>query len=100
MQRCQALRGEELFKYLDDEGKRQTVQAEDVNAYLQDITGREITAKDFRTWAGTMLVAEALRNAQQTTIFVDCNAISPGTMKAVAEEQGLRPESRFPIAIE
>jgi DNA topoisomerase-1 len=61
VQRCQALRGEELFKYLDDEGKRQTVQAEDVNAYLQDITGRDITAKDFRTWAGTMLVAEALR---------------------------------------
>jgi DNA topoisomerase-1 len=61
VQRCQALRGEELFKYLDDEGKRQTVQAEDVNQYLQDITGRDITAKDFRTWAGTMLVAEALR---------------------------------------
>ncbi|HEV7836635.1 MAG TPA: hypothetical protein VGO75_01095 [Gemmatimonadaceae bacterium] len=61
VQRCQALRGEELFKYLDDEGKRQTVQAEDVNAYLQEITGREITAKDFRTWAGTMLVADALR---------------------------------------
>jgi DNA topoisomerase-1 len=61
VQRCQALRGEELFKYLDDEGKRQTVQAEDVNAYLQDTTGRDVTAKDFRTWAGTMLVAEALR---------------------------------------
>ena len=61
VQRCQELRGEELFKYLDDEGKRQVVQAEDVNAYLQEVTGREITAKDFRTWAGTMLVAEALR---------------------------------------
>jgi len=61
VQRCQELRGEELFKYLDDEGKRQIVQAEDVNAYLQDITGREVTAKDFRTWAGTMLAAEALR---------------------------------------
>ncbi|MEP6857903.1 MAG: DNA topoisomerase IB [Gemmatimonadales bacterium] len=61
VQRCQELRGEELFKYLDDEGKRQTVQAEDVNAYLQNVTGRDITAKDFRTWAGTMLVAEALR---------------------------------------
>ena len=61
VQRCQELRGEELFKYLDDEGKRQVVQAEDVNAYLQDITGREVTAKDFRTWAGTMLAAEALR---------------------------------------
>jgi DNA topoisomerase-1 len=61
VQRCQELRGEELFKYLDDEGKRQTVQAEDVNAYLQSVTGRDITAKDFRTWAGTMLAAEALR---------------------------------------
>jgi DNA topoisomerase-1 len=61
IQRCQAIRGEELFKYLDDEGKRQDVDAEDVNKYLQDVTGREITAKDFRTWAGTMLVAEALR---------------------------------------
>ena len=62
VQRCQELRGEELFKYLDDEGKRQEVDAEDVNAYLQEITGRDITAKDFRTWAGTMLAAEALRN--------------------------------------
>jgi DNA topoisomerase-1 len=61
IQRCQALRGEELFKYLDDEGKRQEVDAEDVNKYMQEVTGREITAKDFRTWAGTMLVAEALR---------------------------------------
>jgi len=61
IQRCQELRGEELFKYLDDEGKRQEVDAEDVNAYLQGITGREVTAKDFRTWAGTMLAAEALR---------------------------------------
>lgn len=61
IQRCQALRGEELFKYLDDEGKRQEVDAEDVNKYLQEVTGREVTAKDFRTWAGTMLVAEALR---------------------------------------
>jgi DNA topoisomerase-1 len=61
VQRCQELRGEELFKYLDDDGKRQSVQAEDVNAYLQEVTGRDITAKDFRTWAGTMIVAEALR---------------------------------------
>ena len=61
VQRCQELRGEELFKYLDDEGKRQEVDAEDVNAYLQEITGRDVTAKDFRTWAGTMLAAAALR---------------------------------------
>jgi DNA topoisomerase-1 len=74
VQRCQELRGEELFKYLDDEGKRQMVQADDVNAYLQEITGRDITAKDFRTWAGTMLAAEALR------------AIGPAKTKREAEK--------------
>ena len=74
VQRCQELRGEELFKYLDDEGRKQTVDAEDVNAYLQDITGRDITAKDFRTWAGTMLAAETLR------------AIGPAKTKREAEK--------------
>src|SRR5690242_2004851 len=74
VQRCQELRGEELFKYIDDEGKRQTVDAEDVNAYLQEVTGREVTAKDFRTWAGTMLVAETLR------------AIGPAKTKREAEK--------------
>ena len=61
VQRCQDLPGQELFQYVDDTGARQTVQAEDVNAYLQEIAGRDVTAKDFRTWAGTMLTAERLR---------------------------------------
>jgi DNA topoisomerase-1 len=61
VQRCQELPGEELFQYLDDDGARQHVDAEDVNAYLRDITGQEITAKDFRTFAGTMLAAGVLR---------------------------------------
>lgn len=61
VQRCQELPGQILFQYLDDDGRRQSVEAEDINAYLREITGREITAKDFRTWAGTMLAAEALR---------------------------------------
>jgi DNA topoisomerase-1 len=61
VQECQELPGWELFKYIDDEGRKQSVEASDINAYLRDITGREVTAKDFRTWAGTMLAAEALR---------------------------------------
>jgi len=61
VQRCQELPGQELFQYVDDAGERQSVQAEDVNAYLHEIAGRDVTAKDFRTWAGTMLTAEALR---------------------------------------
>ena len=61
VQRCQDLPGQELFKYLDAEDRRQTISSDDVNAYLREITGRDITAKDFRTWAGTMLAARELR---------------------------------------
>jgi DNA topoisomerase-1 len=101
VQRCQALRGEELFKYLDDEGKRQTVQAEDVNAYLQDITGRDITAKDFRTWAGTMLVAEALRKTgpantkreaeKNVVAAVDLTAKRLGNTRSVCRKYYIHP---------
>jgi DNA topoisomerase-1 len=57
---CQDLPGQDLFQYLDEDGQQQSVTSADVNAYLKDITGREITAKDFRTWAGTVLAALAL----------------------------------------
>lgn len=62
VQRCHDLRGQVLFQYLDDDGKRQQVEAGDVNDYLRDATGAEITAKDFRTWAGTMITAQLLRD--------------------------------------
>jgi DNA topoisomerase-1 len=58
---CQELPGQQLFQYLDAEGNRQGVTSSDVNAYLREIAGREITAKDFRTWAGTVLAAVALQ---------------------------------------
>jgi DNA topoisomerase-1 len=60
------------------------VQAEDVNAYLQDVTGRDITAKDFRTWAGTMLVAEELRKTgpAQTKREAERNIVAAVDMTA------------------
>jgi len=58
---CRDLPGYELFQYLDDEGNQHAVGSEEVNAYLREITGEDITAKDFRTWAGTQLAAKALR---------------------------------------
>jgi DNA topoisomerase-1 len=61
IQRCQDLPGQELFQYLDASGKRQAVSSDDVNAYLREITGRDVTAKDFRTWGGTMVAAIELR---------------------------------------
>jgi DNA topoisomerase-1 len=67
VQRCQDLRGEELFQYLDDDGKRQDVEAEHVNEYLRHIAGADVTAKDFRTWAGTMIGAQILRDTGPAT---------------------------------
>ena len=61
---CQELPGQELLQYLDEAGQHQDVTSADVNAYLQDITGSDITAKDFRTWAGTVLAALALRELE------------------------------------
>lgn len=59
--RCQALPGEELFQYVDEAGEQQTIGSGDVNDYLKSITGQEFTAKDFRTWNGTILAVAALR---------------------------------------
>ena len=57
---CQELPGQELLQYVDEAGNCQDVTSTDVNDYLKEITGRDITAKDFRTWAGTVLAAMAL----------------------------------------
>jgi DNA topoisomerase-1 len=62
---CQDLPGQDLFQYLDENGEQQSVTSADVNAYLKEITGRDITAKDFRTWAGTVLAALALKEFEQ-----------------------------------
>jgi len=60
VKRCQELPGYELFQYIDPEGQRQTIDSADVNTYLHLITGQDFTAKDVRTWAGTVLTACAL----------------------------------------
>jgi DNA topoisomerase-1 len=57
---CRDLPGYELFQYIDDDGTRQVIDSADVNQYLREISGEEFTAKDFRTWAGTVLAAQAL----------------------------------------
>jgi DNA topoisomerase-1 len=61
VQRCRDLPGQEMFQYVDARKKRQAVSSDDVNEYLKELTGRDITAKDFRTWGGTMLAAVELR---------------------------------------
>jgi DNA topoisomerase I len=63
IRRCQDLPGHELFQYVDDAGALHPISSQDVNDYLRAITRQEITAKDFRTWNGTVLAAAALRQA-------------------------------------
>jgi DNA topoisomerase I len=58
---CQDLPGQELFQYIDEEGQHRTINSGDVNDYLREVTREDFTAKDFRTWAGTVLTVSALR---------------------------------------
>jgi DNA topoisomerase-1 len=102
VQRCQELPGQELFQYVDDDGARQSVNAEDVNAYLHDIAGRDVTAKDFRTWAGTMLTAEVLRatgpapsrrQAEKNIVAaIDRTAERLGNTRSVCRKYYIHPE--------
>ncbi len=62
---CQDLPGQELFQYVDESGETRDVTSSDVNAYLKEISGDDITAKDFRTWHGTVLAALALHEFQK-----------------------------------
>jgi DNA topoisomerase-1 len=83
---CQELPGQQLFQYLDAEGNRQGVTSSDVNAYLREVTGRDITAKDFRTWAGTVLAAVALQEFGE----IDSQAKAKRNLKAAIESVARR----------
>jgi DNA topoisomerase-1 len=63
VKRCRDIPGYELFQYLDEEGQRQAIDSGDVNEYLREVTGTEFSAKEFRTWGGTLLAAMALYEA-------------------------------------
>lgn len=62
LRHCQALPGQELFQYVDEEGGRHTVESTDVNEYVRAATGENFTAKDFRTWGGTVRAARILHD--------------------------------------
>jgi DNA topoisomerase-1 len=68
VRRCQDLPGQQLFQYVDDGGQQRALTSQEVNAYIREAGGGEFTAKDFRTWAGTLLAAQTLASeaAEQT----------------------------------
>lgn len=75
---CQELPGYELFRYRDEEGKVQTLASQDVNGYLHEATGEEVTAKEFRTWGATVLVAEELASSE----VADADDVSERALKS------------------
>jgi DNA topoisomerase I len=78
VKRCQDLPGQQLFQYVDEGGHRRSVESADVNAYLREVTGGDFTAKDFRTWSGTVLAAWALHE------------LAPGPRKAPVKRNVVR----------
>lgn len=88
---CQELPGQRLFQYLDDEGQRQSISSADVNAYLKEVSGADITAKDFRTWAGAVLTAWALVEAGPAASQAAAKRNVAKAIKSVAARLGNTP---------
>jgi DNA topoisomerase I len=91
VKQCRDLPGQTLFQYLDDSGERQKITSEDVNAWLNETTGEDFTAKDFRTWGGTVLALSALLEAGAQETEKEASKAVVATVKRVAEELGNRP---------
>jgi DNA topoisomerase-1 len=88
VRRCQELPGQQLFGYLDETGAVHQVSSDDVNAYLREIAGDEFSAKDFRTWAGTILTAIALREFASFKSPTEAKRNIAQAIKAVAKLLG------------
>ncbi|HVF99947.1 MAG TPA: DNA topoisomerase IB [Chloroflexia bacterium] len=91
IRRCQELPGQELFGYIDDEGRRCTVTSDDVNQYLHEITGQHFTAKDFRTWGGTVLAAISLQASEPAEKATQARKNVVAAIQEVSERLGNTP---------
>ena len=91
VKRCLDLPGYELFQYLDDDGNHHTIDSADVNEYLAEITGEHFTAKDFRTWAGTVLACTLLRKFNEFESETQAKKNVVEAIKLVASRLGNTP---------
>lgn len=85
------LPGQQLFKYRDEDGDLCAISSDDVNAYIREAMGEDFSAKDFRTWAGTVSAARALREAEPPTSPTDAKRKITVCVKAVAGLLGNTP---------
>ncbi len=91
VRRCQDMPGQELFVYEDESGEPRDVSSQDVNDYLRAICGEDFTAKDFRTWAGTVLAAVALREFDKVQHATEAKKNIVTAVEAVAKMLGNTP---------
>ncbi|MCC6383064.1 MAG: DNA topoisomerase IB [Dehalococcoidia bacterium] len=91
VRQCRDLPGHDLFQYLDGQGERQPVGSGDVNAYLREACGQDFTAKDFRTWAGTVLAAATLAASEPPASESQAKSTVARAVESVAERLGNTP---------
>jgi DNA topoisomerase-1 len=91
VQRCQDIPGYELFQYVDSEGVNHSVDSSDVNEYVREISRQDFTAKDFRTWAGTVCACMLLREAEAFESETQAKKNVVAAIKQVAARLGNTP---------
>ncbi|AKQ45450.1 DNA topoisomerase I [Rufibacter radiotolerans] len=91
VKQCQDIPGYDLFQYYDEEGQRQPIESGDVNEYLRSLSTEEFTAKDFRTWGGTVLMVECLEQILDENPDIEKEKSVKEAAKMVAQELGNTP---------
>jgi DNA topoisomerase-1 len=91
VKQCRDVPGQKLFQYLDGDGERHSVSSEDVNAYLRETTGDDFSAKDFRTWGGTVLALSALLEVGSCDSEKEASRAVVEAIKHVSGQLGNRP---------
>jgi DNA topoisomerase-1 len=91
LKRCEELPGQELFQYVDGEGAVVDIDSDDVNGYIQDVSGGDFTAKDFRTWSGTVLAAWALQGLGEFDSKTQAKRQVVAAVESVSAELGNTP---------
>lgn len=91
VKQCRDIPGQDLFQYLDDDGQRQTLSSGDVNQYIRAISGEDFTAKDFRTWSGTVQAAIELTAIGSFSSQTEAKKNVTQAIKNVAAKLGNRP---------
>ncbi|HEY1074924.1 MAG TPA: DNA topoisomerase IB [Patescibacteria group bacterium] len=89
--KLQDLPGQELFQYVDDNDNLHEIHSDDINQYLQEVTGQDFTAKDFRTWKGTVLAAKALLKCEACKSKTQAKRNLNAAIRDVASELGNTP---------